>query len=217
MARNKYPEETVELILKVSIRLFIEKGYEKTSIQDIIDNLGGLSKGAIYHHFKSKEDIFLTIYNRLSAEIGKEMIAILNSKTLTGAEKLQKMVFSSLDTPVHSQIFSVSPNFLSNPRFLSVHMKMAIEEIIPKYIEPAIIEAAADGSIKTDYPKELAQVFILMTNIWLNPLLYPMKEDDIENKIAFFIQTLKGMGIDFLETESIQNRLKELKKLVANR
>ena len=54
MARNKYPEATKKLIIETAGRLFLEKGYEHTSIQDIIDNLGGLSKGAIYHHFKSK-------------------------------------------------------------------------------------------------------------------------------------------------------------------
>lgn len=57
MARNKYPELTVEKILEVARRLFFERGYEQTTIQDIVDNLGGLTKGAIYHHFKSKEDI----------------------------------------------------------------------------------------------------------------------------------------------------------------
>lgn len=46
MARNKNPEETVNLILDVAYRLFMEKGYEYTSIQDIIDHLGGgLAKG----------------------------------------------------------------------------------------------------------------------------------------------------------------------------
>ena len=55
MSRNKYPEETVNLILDVSQRLFIEKGYDNTTIQDIIDELGGLTKGAIYHHFSSKQ------------------------------------------------------------------------------------------------------------------------------------------------------------------
>ena len=49
MARNKHPEETVEKILAVSAKLFMEKGYEHTTLQDIIDNLGGLTKGAIYH------------------------------------------------------------------------------------------------------------------------------------------------------------------------
>ena len=56
MARNKHPEETVAKILDVSMRLFTEQGYEHTTIQDIVDALG-MSKGAIYHHFKSKEDI----------------------------------------------------------------------------------------------------------------------------------------------------------------
>ena len=51
MARNKYPQRTVEKILEVSLALFNEKGYEKTTIQDIVNALG-MSKGAIYHHFK---------------------------------------------------------------------------------------------------------------------------------------------------------------------
>ena len=42
MARNKHPEETVEKILAVSAKLFMEKGYEHTTLQDIIDDLGGL-------------------------------------------------------------------------------------------------------------------------------------------------------------------------------
>lgn len=46
MARNKYPEVTVERILDVSQRLFLEKGYDNTTIQDIVDELGGLSKGS---------------------------------------------------------------------------------------------------------------------------------------------------------------------------
>lgn len=54
MARNKYPELTVEKILEVSQRLFLEKGYEQTTIQDIVDNLGGLTKGAVYHHLNPK-------------------------------------------------------------------------------------------------------------------------------------------------------------------
>ena len=36
MARNKYPEETVKLILDVSTKMFCEKGYDNTSLQDII-------------------------------------------------------------------------------------------------------------------------------------------------------------------------------------
>ena len=47
MSRNKYPEETVKLILDTAAKLFAEKGYDETSLQDIIDRTN-LSKGAIY-------------------------------------------------------------------------------------------------------------------------------------------------------------------------
>ena len=52
MARNRNPEETRRKILEVSKELFLEKGFDNTSIQDIIDGLGGLTKGVIYHHFE---------------------------------------------------------------------------------------------------------------------------------------------------------------------
>ena len=65
MARNKYPEETVEKILTAARRLFLEKGYEKTTIQDIVDQLGGLTKGAVYHHFKSKEEIMNALTTKM--------------------------------------------------------------------------------------------------------------------------------------------------------
>lgn len=82
MARNKHPEETVSLILDVSYRLFMEKGYERTSIQDIIDNLGGLSKGAIYHHFKSKEDILVAVTDRMTSQSNNILANIRDRKDL---------------------------------------------------------------------------------------------------------------------------------------
>ena len=65
MARNKHPEVTVEKILDVAQQLFLEKGYDNTTIQDIVDKLGGLTKGAVYHHFKSKEEIICALSDKL--------------------------------------------------------------------------------------------------------------------------------------------------------
>ncbi len=91
MARNKHPEETINLILDVASRLFLEKGYEHTSIQDIIDHLGGLSKGAIYHHFKSKEDILVAVTERMTEESNRMLLNIRDQKNVSGKEKLQSI------------------------------------------------------------------------------------------------------------------------------
>ena len=85
MARNKYPEETVKLILDVSTRLFSEKGYDDTSLQDII-NETKLSKGAIYHHFSSKEDILKAIFHRLGNENAEIFAKIRDDSRLSGIE-----------------------------------------------------------------------------------------------------------------------------------
>ena len=75
MGRNKYPEETVRKILDTAERLFIEKGYDRASLQDIIRETG-LSKGAIYHHFTSKEDIFYSVCDRIGRRNGEALAVI---------------------------------------------------------------------------------------------------------------------------------------------
>ena len=83
MARNKYPEETVRLILDVTTRLFAEKGYDRTSLQDII-NETKLSKGAIYHHFSSKEDILEAIFDRIGEENTAVLAKVRDNKEVNG-------------------------------------------------------------------------------------------------------------------------------------
>lgn len=54
MARNAHPEVTRQRILDAAKKLFAQKGYERTTIQDILDELEDLSKGAIYSTIISK-------------------------------------------------------------------------------------------------------------------------------------------------------------------
>ena len=49
MARNKYPDQTVEKILDVAFGLFCSKGYDNTSISDIVAGLDGLTKLSLIH------------------------------------------------------------------------------------------------------------------------------------------------------------------------
>ena len=160
MARNKHPEETVNFILDVAFRLFMEKGYEYTSIQDIIDQLGGLSKGAIYHHFKSKEDILVAVTDRMTAESNQMLADIRDRTDLCGREKLRTIFKSSINRPVQNDIFTVAPDFHNNPRLLFSLLHDTIEEAAPNYILPIIEQGIADGSIETDYPKQLAELIL---------------------------------------------------------
>lgn len=197
MARNKYPEETRKLILEVSSRLFLEKGYDKTSLQDIVNNLGGMTKGAIYHHFKSKEEILLAVVNNLSQANSLMMARIRDDKSLTGKQKLEKMFSESLTNPKQKDMFTVTPNLLDNPRLLVDYLKMVTEIVVPEYVVPVIKQGVEDGTIKTKYPEELADVLMMLTDVWMNPIIFSMTEEQMINRIHFVTELLKPFGIEF--------------------
>ncbi len=201
MARNKHPEETIQRILDIAFRLFMEKGYEHTSIQDIINNLGGLSKGAIYHHFKSKEDILFAVGNRMTSE-SNQMLADIQKRTdLNGREKLKAIFKESLDRPVQEELFTVAPNLYNNPKLLLSFLRETIEEAAPGYILPIVRQGISDGSIETEYPEELAELIILVANVWTNPMIFNSNAEGTYRKSMVFGQMLKGLGVDIVDSE----------------
>ena len=91
MARNKYPEITEQRILDSAYKLFVEKGWDNTTIQDIIDDLGDLTRGAFYHHFKSKEDIIDAVTSRIFANDNPFEI-VEKDYSANGLDKLKKVL-----------------------------------------------------------------------------------------------------------------------------
>ncbi len=209
MARNKHPEETVNLILDVAFQLFMEKGYEHTSIQDIIDHLGGLSKGAIYHHFKSKEDILVAVTDRMTEESNKMLAVIRDRNDLTGKDKLKAIFKESILRPVQEDIFTAAPNLSDNPRLLYSIFRETVDEAAPDYILPIIEQGISDGSIRTDYPAELAQLVMLAANIWMNPMIFDDTAEESHRKFMVFSQMMQGFGLDIVDKELL-DRLQEL-------
>lgn len=65
VATDAEPEQsTRDRILDIAMDLFIEQGFDKTSLREIADQLG-FSKAAIYYHFQSKDEILLALHMRL--------------------------------------------------------------------------------------------------------------------------------------------------------
>lgn len=212
MSRNKNPEETIHLILDVSQRLFMEKGYEHTSIQDIINRLGGLSKGAIYHHFHSKEEILNAVINRMSEESEEKLKIILKRKDMNGQEKLRCLFSESLNRDVQEGVFSTAPNLGQSPQLMSLIIQDTIEVVAPEYVLPIIEEGVADGSIQTDYPKELAEMVMLAGNVWMNPMIFGNSPEEAERKFLFFQHMMKSLGLDVID-DQLGERLKGLTEL----
>lgn len=214
MARNKYPEETINQILTVALNLFMQKGYEQTSIQDIINELGGLTKGAIYHHFKSKEEIWQAVIDHAFKGVDEMLSGIRDDKELNGLEKLRKISQASLDNAARNELASVGPNLLRNPKLLAAQIENIFEKAVPVYIQPIIEQGMRDGSIRTEYPRELSEVLVILTNIWLNPEVIEASPEMMLHKVRFFDEILKGLGLDLFD-EQMYQRYEELFRVSA--
>jgi len=60
-------------LVATAARLFAEKGYEATSIEDLLRELG-MSRGALYHHFDSKEAVFEAVLHEIEAEVAQATV-----------------------------------------------------------------------------------------------------------------------------------------------
>jgi AcrR family transcriptional regulator len=78
------PRGTRERILDVALDLFIEKGFDKTSLREIAEQLG-FSKAALYYHFASKDDILMALHQRLH-DMGGSVLAQMGDRTPTPEE-----------------------------------------------------------------------------------------------------------------------------------
>lgn len=200
MPRNKYPEQTVEKILDAAAILFTEKGYAHTTLQDVIDATG-LSKGAVYHHFSSKEALAVKVGDRMGAQIMVELARIRDDAALTGLQKLQA-VFAVCLVPQRQQTLQRAlPHLWDDPQFLSIELHDLLEKTIPVYLEPMVRQGIEDGSIHTSDPTALCEALFLLADLWLNPQTRPTTPAQQRARCVVFQQMTQAIGLDLLTKE----------------
>ena len=193
MSRNKHPEVTVERILGAAERLFLGKGYDDTTIQDIVDELGGLTKGAVYHHFNGKEEILEAVSSRMFSRadpFGKVMCR----EDLDALGKLREAVRLSFADAACSELAAQTVQANRNPRMLVKMLLSGRDVLTPRFAE--LIELGLeDGSISTPYGPELAELLPLLSSLWLLPAVYPTSEEELRRKFSFIADMLDRMGL----------------------
>lgn len=198
MSRNAHPEQTKSLILDVSQKLFIERGYDNTTIQDIIDNLGGMTKGAVYHHFGSKAEILTAVTQRLFSNntLSRKWEEIIRRTDINAAQKLKEMLISAIFDKQEQTFRNMGIHLQNMPQMLSDLLLRSVNEIAPNAFEKVIEEGINDGSIDVSYAPEFAQLISIVANIWINPLVFPVSDEEIKRKFMLVCEMMKMCKID---------------------
>lgn len=206
MARNKYPEITEQRILDSAYKLFLEQGWERTTIQDIINDLGDLTRGAFYHHFKSKDEIIDAVTTRMFDKSNLFNI-VKEDKSLNGFQKLKKILALSVINQEQLQFAKSLPSVFCSHIFVSKQLNDCVNSVAPR-LQCFFDEGIEDGSVTVEYPKQAAETFLILSTLWLSPILFPVSKKEYMQKYKHFKSLYDSIGLPVLDEEI----LKEVEK-----
>ncbi|OGD36569.1 hypothetical protein A2V94_09440 [Candidatus Atribacteria bacterium RBG_16_35_8] len=184
---------TIDNILKAAAICFKEKGYEKTDV-DQICRKANLTKGAFYHHFSSKQELFLKMLEQWGKRVAGQLD--LNDfksgntlELLLGIPEKFKPAFEEVDKqlPIFLELFIKAIN---DKELNKMALKSYNEFIV--FFRGIINKGIKEGSIKKVNPDDAAKVlFALTIGMLMQGLLNPDAGDWVELAKRSILMVLK--------------------------
>ncbi len=212
----KRPKERKKEIVDTAEKLFMEKGYENTSVMDIVENIG-VAKGLFYYYFESKKDIIEEIVNRMLVTYEKEAKKFVEDSHLTAREKFARLI--RLSNHIEGGREYMIWVFRGEKNILLYHKlrKKTQEKILPLFTK-IIKQGVEEGVFDTEYP-EMAAKFIFSSNTTIEIPKNPLR--DIEKLKKQYVAAIDLMervlgaekgSIKSLYAEGIENFEETLSK-----
>jgi AcrR family transcriptional regulator len=175
---NRHEDKKKELLL-IAEKLFIEKGFQQTSVEDILLT-SGISKGGFYHYFKSKDELLSESINSLLDEVAVILQKIANDDKLGAKDKLNRFFVEK--SKVQSSKYEYA-------KLLGAIMQTEIAQYIfyitmsNKFVPPLarIIKQGVDEDVfDVEFPEETADILTRVISSVVQSPLYLSNLHDAE-------------------------------------
>ena len=188
----KEAEERRNEILDVAEKLFVEKGFDAASTNDILAVIG-IARGTLYYHFKSKEEILDAIIERIVDRTVGKAKDIASDKSIPTLKRLT-MALMALNLDDGKSSFVIDE--IHKPQNALMHQKS--QEMISLKINPIITGIVKDGIkeglFNTDYPEEAVEMAMLYSGITFDGLNEMETEERIKKITGFVYNTERLLG-----------------------
>ncbi|MFA5312816.1 MAG: TetR/AcrR family transcriptional regulator [Methanomassiliicoccales archaeon] len=209
MSRSKAgPEGRRNEFIDAAGALFSEKGFERTSVEDIVERVG-VAKGLFYYYFESKEMLMTAMVAKMTDEIGANIGDIMSREGLTAMERFDEIVTSNRMMKVRSHELM---RWFHEERNQALHFSMeekSTDHMLPA-LESIIRQGIEEGVFDTPYPRESA---IAMLSIFRGISHDKMKLDEPKNleRAALVLGHLSEriLGAEAGTFSALQHRLPE--------
>lgn len=151
-------------ILDEAERLFLEKGYERASVQDVLDALE-LSKGGFYHYFESKESVLRAVCERRIARRVDRLGAELRDSRRRPADRLNQLLDQASLLGAEEGRFAALMFRLcyveKDPSMVAHRRRVLVDRLLPP-VEEALAAGVADGSFFLRRPAQIGRLLLLL-------------------------------------------------------
>ena len=198
--REKLKEFHRSNILEVAKKLFLENGFIQTTMDDIA-KMADYSKSTLYVYFKSKEEIMHALGDQMFLD-NNPFEAVKRRTDLNGLQKIREMLTLNQSDTERVNLYTQSVSILEDPHILAAAIDANQRVLTPLWFE-LLEEGRRDGSIQTEYSKELSELLPLL-NFWLIPSVYPATAKELQHKFHFIVELLTKMGLPLYDEKMIE-------------
>ena len=164
--------KTKRKIFEASMKLFAEKGYDATSVEEITATVG-VAKGTLYYHFSSKEEIFMFLIEE-GMKLLKNSIEIKTEKLDSSIDKIKAIILIQIKViKKYEDLISIVLSQIWGTEERNIKCKTYVLDYI-KTIEEIIKEGIKRGEILDIDTEVLASEIFALT---CTSLIYKMKDN----------------------------------------
>jgi AcrR family transcriptional regulator len=172
-------------ILTAAETLFVTKGYEKTTINDILERVE-IGKGTFYHYFQSKEEVMNAVIDRTITGYTEAAEAVIRDETLNAGQKFAAIVLGKMEGVPQRQEIIEELHQDGNAAF---HQKSLTETILA--LSPLLAEAVkqgiSEGVFDTPYPLETVELLLAASQFLFDRGIFSWANADMVRRVEAFM------------------------------
>ncbi|WP_187369113.1 TetR/AcrR family transcriptional regulator [Baekduia soli] len=196
--RSYAPEMTRQLLMEAALDLFAERGFRETSIQDVVER-AGLTKGAFYHHFRTKEDALRILHDAFLDLVTVEQdraLAEFSSPTEQLWHVTSAITQICIEYQKHVRVFYRERHGLSGDVRVAV---LAKRRVFTKRFQDIVARGIAAGEFSVGPDADVAALGVLGTCIWAYQWYRPdgrRRPEEIADQLGRMALLSVGVGPD---------------------
>jgi AcrR family transcriptional regulator len=176
-------------IVETAKNLFQSKGFNETSMQDVMGQLG-IAKGTIYHYFKSKEELLEAVVEHIVNEEIKQKRILMNETSGTALERFRTLVERGSAAEHNEEILE----HLHKTGNMGMHIRLLAATLTKEaelYAE-LIQRGCEEGVFQTDTPLECAEFILSAVQFLTDMGVYPWTQEQLLRRAMAFPRLIEA-------------------------